>query len=154
MVLLDKVFRIANSKHADDISGIGAFMFGGRWNSEGVKMLYTSISSSLSILEVLAYTSNKTMGKKVIITIEIPTDSYREIPVDKLDLGWDKLPSGNYTKKIGDAWCKSLESLALVVPSVINPREKNILINPLHPRFSEVKIIDKEEFSFDRRLLK
>ena len=154
MVFSGKVFRIANSKHADDLSGEGAYLFGGRWNSEGVKMLYTSSSSSLSILEVLAYVTNKTFGNKQIVTIEVPIDSYREIPVDVLDDGWNVLPASDYTKQIGDRWAKSMESLILIVPSVINPREQNILINPLHPRFSEVKIIEKKEFSFDKRLLR
>jgi len=149
-----RVFRIANSRHADDLSGEGAYLFGGRWNSEGVRMLYTSESSSLSILEVLAYVSNKTFVVKEIVTIKIPDNSLREVHIDSLDEGWDKVPASEYTKKVGDAWVKSMESLALIVPSVINPRERNILINPLHPRFSEVEIISKEIFSFDRRLLK
>ncbi|MCK5906345.1 MAG: RES family NAD+ phosphorylase [Flavobacteriales bacterium] len=154
MAFSGRVFRIANSRHVDDLSGEGAYLFGGRWNSEGVKMLYTSESSSLSILEVLAYVSNKTFAKKEIVTIDVPSDSIREIPVDVLADGWDNIPASEYTKAIGDAWVKSLESLILIVPSVINPRERNILINPLHPRFSEVRIITKEVFSFDRRLLK
>jgi len=148
-----RVFRIANSKHADDLSGEGAYLFGGRWNSEGVRMLYTSESSSLSILEVLAYVSNKTFVTKEIVTIKIPDDSLREVTLDSLDEGWNNIPASEYTKHIGDAWVKSKESLALIVPSAINPRERNILINPLHPLFSEVKILEKEEFSFDRRLV-
>ena len=146
-------YRIANSRHADDLSGEGAYLFGGRWNSEGVRMLCTAESSSLSILEVLAYVTNKTFAMKNIITLEIPNNSYREIPVEVLSDGWDVIPASNYTKKIGDDWIKSMESLVLIVPSVVNPRERNILINPLHPLFSKVRIIDKEKFSFDRRLL-
>jgi RES domain-containing protein len=153
MELLDRVFRISNLKHSEDLTGEGAYLFGGRWNSEGVRMLYTSESSSLSILEVLAYTSSSTLGKKVIVTIEIPSDSYREVDESTLDVGWDVVPSTDYTKKIGDAWIKSKESLALIVPSVINKREKNVLLNPLHHRFNEVKIVEKESFSFDKRLL-
>jgi RES domain-containing protein len=154
MAFSGRVFRIANSRHAGDLSGEGAYLSGGRWNSEGVKMLYTSESSSLSILEVLAYVSNKTFAKKEIVTIEVPGDSIREIPAASLANEWDSIPASDYTKTIGDAWSKSMESLILIVPSVINPRERNILINPLHPRFSDVRIIRKEVFSFDRRLLK
>ncbi|MCK5780991.1 MAG: RES family NAD+ phosphorylase [Flavobacteriales bacterium] len=153
MAFSGRVFRIANSRHADDLSGEGAYLFGGRWNSEGVRMLYTSESSSLSILEVLAYVSNKTFAIKEIVTIEVPNNSIREIPLGSLAKEWDNIPASNYTKSIGDAWSKSLESLILIVPSVINPSEQNILINPLHPSFSEVRIVSKEVFSFDRRLL-
>jgi RES domain-containing protein len=154
MAFSGRVFRIANSSHADDLSGEGAYLFGGRWNSEGVRMLYTSESSSLSILEVLAYVSNKTFVTKEIVTIKIPDDSLREVTLDSLDDDWNNIPANEYTKQIGDVWVKSMESLALIVPSVINPRERNILINPLHPLFSEVEIVSKEVFSFDSRLLK
>ena len=153
MAFSGKSYRIANSKHASDLSGKGAYLFGGRWNSEGVSMLYTAESSSLSILEVLVYVSNKIFASKSILTLEIPLVSFREIPIDILSDGWNKFPASNYTKKIGDDWIKSMESLVLIVPSVVNPRERNILINPLHPLFSDVKIISEEVFSFDRRLL-
>jgi len=153
MAFLGKSYRIANSRHANDLSGKGAYLFGGRWNSEGVRMLYTVESSSLSILEVLVYVTNKTFAIKNILTLEIPLDSFREIPIDVLSNGWDKLPPTSYTKKIGDDWIKSMESLVLIVPSVVNPRERNILINPMHPLFSEIKNISEEVFSFDKRLL-
>lgn len=152
MVLSDRVYRIANSKHADDISGMGAFLYGGRWNNEGIRMLYTSENSSLSILEVLVYTSSKTFAKKEIIEIDFPKNSIMEIPIEKLKKGWDCIPAGDYTKNIGDNWAKSNQSLVLIVPSAINPRERNVLINPLHPEFEELKIVSKESFSFDRRL--
>ncbi len=146
-------YRIANSRHADDLSGEGSYLFGGRWNSVGVKMLYTAESSSLSILEVLAYVTNKTFATKNIITLKIPNSSYREIPIEVLRTGWDVIPASSYTKKIGDDWIKSMESLVLIVPSVVNSRECNILINPLHPSFTDIEIIANEEFSFDRRLI-
>lgn len=148
-----RCYRIANSRHADDLSGEGAYLFGGRWNSIGVKMLYTAESSSLSILEVLAYVTNRTFATKNIISLEITNDSYKEIPIEILIDGWDLIPASNYTKKIGDDWIKSMESLVLIVPSVVNPRERNILINPLHPSFKDIKVVANEEFSFDRRLL-
>lgn len=148
-----KCYRISNSKHAEDLSGEGAYLFGGRWNSIGVRMLYSSESSSLSILEVLAYVTNTTFATKSIITLEIPKDSVREIPLEVLKPGWDIVPASDYTKKIGDDWIKSMESLALIVPSVVNKHERNILINPLHTDFRKIKIISNDEFGFDRRLL-
>lgn len=146
-------YRIANSRHIDDLSGEGAYLFGGRWNSEGIRMLYCSSSISLSILEVLVYVSKSTFLNKEVLTLKIPEDSIQLIEVESLHKGWDSLPSNNYTKRLGDDWIKSMDSLALKVPSVINAKEYNILLNPLHPRFKEVEIVSKEIFSFDRRLV-
>src|SRR5829696_3648953 len=50
------VYRIVQSKaRTADLSGTGAFRFGGRWNSKGTYMLYTSENSSLAYLESLVH---------------------------------------------------------------------------------------------------
>jgi len=50
------VYRIVKSlSHADDISGIGAYKYGGRWNNKGIFMLYASMNSSLAYLENLVH---------------------------------------------------------------------------------------------------
>ena len=66
--------------------------------------------------------------------------------------------------EIGDDWLKASEAngangankvggqLALRVPSVIMPAESNILLNPLHPQFSEIEVSATQNFSFDPRL--
>lgn len=153
MEFLDRVYRISNSKHSNDLSGEGAFLFGGRWNSPGVRVLYTSTSISLSILEVLVYVSNRTLGEKDISVINISSASVRKISLDQLDEEWKEVPASPYTQLIGDKWVKSKESLLLIVPSVINPFENNVLINPSHPDFDKVKISEIFNFSFDRRLV-
>ncbi len=52
----------------------------------------------------------------------------------------------------GDDWATSMRSLGLVVPSVVIRRENNVLLNPRHPRMSEVSIVIREPFIFDDRL--
>jgi RES domain-containing protein len=44
------------------------------------------------------------------------------------------------------------KSLLLQVPSAIVPKEYNFLLNPLHPQFNAVKVVDMEPFTFDLRL--
>ncbi len=54
---------------------------------------------------------------------------------------------------IGDAWIRAQRSLALRVPSAVVPEEYNLLVNPVHPRFSELRIIGSPEpVVFDPRL--
>ena len=47
-------YRIFKSKHAARwFDGEGAFLFGGRWNSPGTRLLYASSALSLAALEML-----------------------------------------------------------------------------------------------------
>jgi RES domain-containing protein len=49
------VYRIVHNQYAEDISGKGAKIHGGRWNSAGRAVVYCSTSLSLALLEVLAH---------------------------------------------------------------------------------------------------
>ncbi|WP_394334319.1 RES family NAD+ phosphorylase [Spirosoma aerolatum] len=44
--------------------------------------------------------------------------------------------------------------LLLKFPSAVVAGEYNILINPIHPRASEVVILDKRPYQFDPRLIR
>jgi RES domain-containing protein len=39
-----------------------------------------------------------------------------------------------------------------VVPSVIVPQERNVLLNPAHPDFRRIRLGAPEPFSFDPRM--
>ena len=53
------VYRITNSLYSNDITGTGAKLMGGRWNSKGVPLLYVSEHISLAVLEMLVNTKFK-----------------------------------------------------------------------------------------------
>lgn len=150
-----KVYRITKKIHAKDIKGTGSFMVGGRWNSRGKYMTYTSSSISLSMLENIAHFNKNSQPEDFcLVTIEIPTNSYKKYELNELSSGWDEMPLSSYSKALGDEWLNSMESLAVYVPSVMNPKEYNILLNPLHPEFKKVKIVSVEPWPFDPRLIK
>jgi RES domain-containing protein len=154
MEFLHNVYRITKARYADDLSGIGAFKVGGRWNSKGSQMLYTSSSISLSVLENLVHlTLHHVPSEMVIVKISIPTESIRFIEKESLADIWDKFPFDKYTQQVGDQWLLSQESLVLVVPSAVNIHEYNYLINPHHPKFKEIKIEEILPFDFDSRLV-
>jgi len=46
------VFRLSKSEFSNDLWGNGAEKSGGRWNSKGVAMLYTSASRALCTTEI------------------------------------------------------------------------------------------------------
>jgi RES domain-containing protein len=147
------VYRFASELYKEDISGNGASLFGGRWNSKGNPVLYTSHNISLSVLELLVHNKNYVSYKNpYLISISIPDYI---IPVvtaaEKLVTGWNSKPG--YTRRIGDQFLNETSSLVLQVPSSIISQENNLLINPLHPDFKKVKIIDTVLFELDKRLL-
>jgi RES domain-containing protein len=53
---------------------------------------------------------------------------------------------------IGGAWLDGGAHLALVVPSVLVPQEKNYVLNVAHAQFAGVRVANSEPFSFDERL--
>ena len=50
-----KTYRLSRGKYANDISGIGARLNGGRWNSRGKNALYCAENISLAKLEVAVH---------------------------------------------------------------------------------------------------
>lgn len=148
-----KVWRLTKVIHTA-LDGEGAKRYGGRWNSKGNSMLYTSSSLSLALIEQLVH----------IDSDEIPNDFVRmeiEIPnifkIEKINLSdfpsdWKKMADPSWFKERGDIWLDKQITLALMVPSIIVPEEMNILLNPMHPGIKKLETLSIEPFTFDNRL--
>ena len=146
-------YRITSSKYADDLSGNGARLYGGRWNGEGRAMVYLAWSRSLAVLESLAHmVPTNIPGDYLMLTIEAP-DDFIAIDIKLLPDNWNEYPEPNILKQIGNSFLQKNEYLLLKVPSAIVPEEFNYLLNPTHPKAGKVKIINKSPFSFDKRFL-
>lgn len=147
-----KVYRLTPKKYATDLSGMGAKLYGGRWNRVGVSLLYTSENLSLSVLESIVHINNPTfLPIFQAITIEIP-DSFQEYSTNNFPDNWHNQDGFESLRKLTDKFVDKKEFLAMKVPSAIIDVEYNFLINPQHSLFKEVKIINQQEFSFDQRL--
>jgi len=150
-----EIFRIAQEQFADDLTGNGSRLFGGRWNSEGIFAVYTSSSRSLALLETLAHTPAKMLNAKnyylVTLTVQdmIPAE---KILFDNLPLGWDAPDARSFTKKLGDKFLIQRRGLLLSVPSVLMQEEINYMLNPLHTDIRKVKIVNKRRIYFDKRV--
>ncbi len=147
------VYRISKCKYIDDLSGYGAYLESGRWNSAGREMIYTSQSVALSMLEILAHLPASIAPTGFcLLTLEIPDNEIETINAKQLPKNWNSYPSINATKHIGDFFLEKRNTIALQIPSSIVERENNILLNPLHPNFKKkVKMISKEEIRIDKR---
>ncbi len=149
-----KVYRLAKRKYADDLSGIGAEITGGRWNYKGTRVLYTADSRALCMAEIAAHTPVVLLPEDYyLITIEIPNNPQMAwIDAKKLPDNWKKFPYSKSSQEIGERFILQKEHLMLKVPSAVVQGDYNILINPLHADFEKVKIIGKEKIDFDTRL--
>lgn len=146
------IYRLATGNFANNISGEGARIYGGRWNPVGTAALYTSENISLCILEILVRATKKTSPESyTLISISIPDDTILQLQIKKLKIDWQT--NLEYTQRIGEGFLKETQTLCLKVPSAIVPQENNFLINPLHSDFKKVKIISTELLALDKRLL-
>ena len=151
-----RVWRICKERFATTaFDGEGAFRDGGRWNSEGVRVVYVAGSAALATLEVLVHVSEPDDLHRipyVLIPVDFEPDLVSE--PSALPQGWHEDPPPVDAAAVGDQWVESQVSVLLKVPSAVIRSEFNYLINPLHPRFGELVIGPPEPFRFDSRLLK
>lgn len=147
------VWRICRAAHRK-LDGKGSRLHGGRWNSEGVSVIYTSSTLSLAALEYLVHVDiDDTPDDLVAMTIDVPDDAGEElVAVDDLPGDWNQLPDHPACAGRGDQWAAAGTALLLRVPSALVPEESNLLINPAHPRAGDMLVVSIRPFAFDSRL--
>ena len=147
------VYRISEPQFADDLTGEGPRLYGGRWNPKGMPLIYTAESVALAALEVLVRLSTPKSFSR--ITYALPDTVSTEV-LTQADLPptWN-LPYPNVRLlDFGKKWASERRSLVLRVPSaVVNGEGWNYLINPLHPESNFISIFNIDLFSFDPRRL-
>ncbi|MGH7645111.1 MAG: RES family NAD+ phosphorylase [Gemmatimonadales bacterium] len=146
-----RAWRLTRHPHAD-LSGEGARLYGGRWNSPGAAVVYASERLSLAILETLVHTDPDLIPDDYIeVELEVPDAvSREELRPDQLAADWRT--NEDWTRARGDTWIRSEASAVLIVPSILAPRERNLLINPGHPDAAAVQRVAVRRFRFDERL--
>jgi RES domain-containing protein len=154
------VYRIQKKQFVDSVlTGEGARLNGGRWNPMGTPLLYTSTTPELALLETLVHldgTPVRDLPPFVRITIELP-DSIEALNPDVLPADWDQIKfSDNLPLVLLPKLISTYPVLAFSVPSIIlkGSPSRNVLINPLHPLMSQVKILEVVAHQFDERLQK
>jgi RES domain-containing protein len=149
------VYRISHCKYIDDLSGTGAALNGGRWNSEGTYILYTSSNASLALLETLVHFNGMQKSCEFCrLKILIPEENIFECTPDILPAGWDEFPPPLALQQTGDRFINDKKYFALKIPSAIEPEEWNYLLNPAHPLFKKIKIAERKLLTIDKRLMK
>ena len=146
---------VPEDKAATAFDGEGARLYGGRWNSVGVPMVYGSQHKSLGALEVRVHIdTTKKIKPYQCFAFQFDENLREVLPVSSLPKDWRQEPPTPSLQQLGDAWVRAANSPILAVPSVIIPDELNYLLNPKHPEFAKIKIEKPTNFTFDPRLLK
>ncbi|HOY48063.1 MAG TPA: RES family NAD+ phosphorylase [Flavobacteriales bacterium] len=151
------VYRIEREKYIDTtLSGVGASLSEGvRWNSLNTRIVYTSESRALALLEVSVHLdlSEDLPNDRYLIEIEIPDDVLiQEVMLADLPKDWNAQPPSLITQVIGDDFVRYNESAILKVPSTIIPQEFNFLINPNHQDAAKLRVLNAFNMQFDSRL--
>jgi RES domain-containing protein len=148
-----RVYRLCKARWAATAwSGEGALRYAGRWHFAGTPVVYTAAGRALAALELLVHLEIRHAPPSfVLIPAEVP-DPLIETLEDPPP-GWDALPPGDVSRRLGTGWARSGASVGLRVPSVVLRGEHNVLLNPSHPDFARVAVGEPEPFAFDPRLL-
>jgi RES domain-containing protein len=146
-------WRIARAKFALDRSGAGGLADGGRWHAQGVPVIYAGLSVEICAMEKLAHTGHILPPDLMLVALSLPDDLALYETADCAALpGWEATPPGAVSLEYGTTFLRSLRALGMIVPSAIVPEARNIVLNPLHPRFAEVGFELLRHFVFDQRL--
>jgi len=140
---LTTAWRICRRPFAD-LSGDGARLYGGRWNSPGQAVVYAAEAAALAVLEVRVHLDldwSLLPADYVLMAIDLGSlaiESLEETPAD---------PAA-----FGDDWLEARRSPVLAVPSFLVRESRNLLINVAHPEVGKARIASIRPFSFDERL--
>src|SRR5829696_2868874 len=136
-----EVYHIGSKKFATQLTGEGAKLHGGRWNSIGVPCIYTAESIALSVLEYAANVSLHQMPPSLTISVyTLPEKCWKEFPVEELPKNWQETPAPIEAQEWASNFLQEAKYMALKLPSVIIPSEHNYILNPLHADFKKIKI--------------
>jgi RES domain-containing protein len=149
-----RLWRIADTAWATDLSGEGARRFGGRWNPIGVAVVYAATTPELSAMEKLVHLSRSTKHPAMtLVAIDVPDDAGVFQPgLDALPARWNDQTNFQACQQFGNDWIRRGSDLCMLVPSIIVPESRNAVLNIAHPRFGEVTATAIRAFQFDTRL--
>ena len=148
-------WRLETSRHLSTWQAAeGAYLAGGRWNSAGRRVLYTSIDPATAVLEVGVHKGLATLDivAHTLLQIEITQPAKVRVVTDEAIPNASWLQPGAISREqqaFGDALLDG-HALALV-PSVVSKHSWNLLIN-IATATRYFKLRKSEVFVLDPRL--
>lgn len=145
------VYRVSKTQYANDLSGTGAKLYGGRWNHIDTPCIYTSESRSLAILEYSVNVNVDFIPRALSICVfEIDENQIKEVKIKKLPGDWTEIPAPFSTKDFGTKLLQ--KGIPIIkIPSIIIKDEFNYILHPSAVNKS-YKLVDVKDFVYDLRL--
>jgi RES domain-containing protein len=146
------LFRVVPRSQAQAAFTSSENRTGGRWTSEGVPAVYTSLSPGGAILEFVVHLDGEKPVDLMLVSARLPgscIETAKDLPQP-----WKDFPYRDEVREWGDAWIASQRAPALQLPSVICEGVQNLLVNPRHPDVGSLDVVRIEPFTLDPRLLK
>lgn len=114
-------------------------------------MVYCATSPALAALETFVHlmpeqrVSGK-MPKLLLLALEVSDDV--------VGRGDRRAELGSEPRLVGDLFLKQVVNVGMTVHCMVIAQDTNVLLNPLHPKFTEsVKLSAAYDFEYDHRLI-
>ncbi len=133
--------------------GLGSTFFDSRWHSRtGRQVVYASSSRALCQLEKRVHTGGLAVKDQILMRLDLPHDVKLDDVID-MGLAAHWATDVPLTRSLGDDWLSRGASLGLWVPSFVEPLERNLLLNPIHPQYARIRlVVERNPFGFDPRM--
>ena len=152
-----RIYRVLRGKYAGNpFDGEGAYRYGGRWSSPGIRLSYASEHQSLALLEYFVHLDQDDSPTDLVLAIaDVPDEVKREkIEIADLPPNWREPAAPPELARFGDEFTEREERSLLFVPSVLAPSENNCLISPIHPDFNKIVMRPLEPLRYDPRMFR
>lgn len=141
------------SRHRE-LKGAGGLRAPGRWHQRGLPIVYLAESPAGALLEACVHTSaNDVPPHYTLLKVQVEARvAASHLNVSTLPKDW--IERQEVTREIGSAWLRDGRSALFRVPSALLPATFNVLLNPLHPDASRIRIESAVRYPFDPRIKK
>ena len=148
------LYRITDRRfESEAFSGKGGLYAAGRWHELGRLVVYAALTSSLALLEWRVHTRALPRERTfVLIEASAPAENLIRLDPGRLPADWRQTPPPPATHRIGEDFLAGGAALGLIVPSVVNLLEYNVVLNPVHPSIRDVRIQQSAVLQADPRL--
>lgn len=117
-------------------------------------MVYLAESAAGALLEACVHTSANDIPPHYTMLAVAGGDSISWEPVDADALPRNWIERVELTREMGTTWLRQQRSCLLRVPSALVPATWNVMLNPLHPDASHLRIESVVRYPFDPRIKK